>query len=335
MEVSVVLTTYNLEKYIDNCFNQLSNQTFKDFEIVVIDDCSSDDTINIVNTWKNSFKERLRIVELKENMGMPALTRNYALENHIFLGRYVVFLDGDDCVELDFLEKLYTKAVRLNADVVICGYDRYDEVSGKVISKEMLDFADCLIMPEDRGMLPYINTAPWNKMWKSSVIESIRYSPIRVGEEVRFNYSAYMNSRRIAFVNEILIHYNVRINSVISKVNEDTVYAFFDDIKEMNDEVPEEYQEGAELLFFIHICLSMALKVAENKEIDLNKFLGHVTHTLKEKYWCRENTLFKLRELLKQGIKGGLMYIAFKSYKYGVFKYVLSVYRKLNLNIKF
>lgn len=161
--ITVVVTTHNLEEYIGNCLEELYTQTFQDFDILIVDDASSDKTVGIIEQYRTKFANRLISIYLKDNLGMPALTRNVALDSGRIRGEYVLFLDGDDMIEQNMLETLYTLAIQdaaPPADVVICAYDRVSVSAGPPIAVEMQGFPACMKMPPKDDSICFINTAP-------------------------------------------------------------------------------------------------------------------------------------------------------------------------------
>lgn len=118
-KISVIVPVYNSEKFLEKCLNSIINQTFKDIEIICIDDGSSDKSLDILKSFETKDK-RIRILTQK-NMG-PSCARNKGLE--IATGEYVGFVDSDDWIDLDFYEKLYNSAEKYNADIAVGGIKR-------------------------------------------------------------------------------------------------------------------------------------------------------------------------------------------------------------------
>ena len=113
-KVSVIIPVYNVELYLEKCLDSLINQTLKDIEIICINDCSTDNSLNILEQFKNK-DERIKLINLKENKG-AAIARNEGLK--IAKGEYLGFVDPDDYVDLNFYEELYKKAKQDDADIV-------------------------------------------------------------------------------------------------------------------------------------------------------------------------------------------------------------------------
>ena len=126
--ISAIISLYNTEKYIGECLDSVLAQTFKDFEVIVVDDCSTDGSPAIVESFLDKFDGRLKILRLKKNSGNNGIPNNTGLA--LARGEYVIFLDSDDTITPDAFEKLYPVAKKFNADVIAC--DRYYEVPNEL-----------------------------------------------------------------------------------------------------------------------------------------------------------------------------------------------------------
>ena len=116
--VSIVIPLYNTEKYIGACLESILNQTFQNFEVVVVDDCSTDSSCAIVESYREKFGGRLNLLHTEENSGCAPFPRNKGL---IFSrGEYIFFMDADDMITKTALEEMYTFAKDYDADVVYC-----------------------------------------------------------------------------------------------------------------------------------------------------------------------------------------------------------------------
>lgn len=337
--ITVVITTHNLENYIGQCLEELYAQTFQGFEILIVDDASSDNTIGVIEQYRDKFRERLITIYLEENKGMPALVRNVALESGCIHGEYVLFLDGDDSIQQNMLETLYTLTSQgsdQTADVVICAYDRIDLTTGQPIAVEMCGFPECVLMPPENDIICYINTAPWNKLWRYTTIEKLRYPKIKVGEEVPFNFRGYVNSKKIVFTDKVLIHYRVREDSIISNTEEDTIWNFSREMLELFNEQNGICRDLTGFLTFVHIGLSMGLRAADNPTVNLGRYLKEIRKFFKTNFdWFRGNKFLKLSYLKKRGVRGVIIWGALISYRMGLFQLALRMYRTLGLSIKF
>ena len=116
--VSVIIPMYNAEKYIGECLDSLLNQTFQAFEVIVVDDCSTDNGFEIVKAYAPKFGGRLTLTKLVKNSGSGALPRNKGM--NFSRGEYIQFLDADDTLTPTALEEMYSLAKEYDADVVYC-----------------------------------------------------------------------------------------------------------------------------------------------------------------------------------------------------------------------
>ena len=116
--VSVIIPLFNAEKYIGECLDSILNQTFQDFEVVVIDDCSTDNSRAVVERYAEKFGGRLNLKKTGKNTGSGTEPRNMGLK--FSRGEYVFFMDNDDALTPTALEELYTQAKNFDADVVHC-----------------------------------------------------------------------------------------------------------------------------------------------------------------------------------------------------------------------
>jgi len=116
--VSIVIPLYNAEKYIGECLESILQQTFQDFEVIVVDDCSTDNSVAVVEKFLPHFNERLKIISTEKNSGGASVPRNVGVK--VSCGKYLMFVDSDDVITKTALEELYTVAEKFNADVVHC-----------------------------------------------------------------------------------------------------------------------------------------------------------------------------------------------------------------------
>ena len=118
LAVSVIIPLYNVEKYIGECLDSLLAQTFTNFEVIVVDDCSTDSSPAIVENYAPKFNGRLKLAHMKKNSGGAGFPRNMGIE--LARGEYIFFLDPDDTITPTALEELYPIAKKFDADVVHC-----------------------------------------------------------------------------------------------------------------------------------------------------------------------------------------------------------------------
>ena len=122
--VSVIIPMFNAAKYVGQCLESLLAQTFQDFEVIIVDDCSTDDSVKVVESYAAKFGGRFKLAATEKNSGNPGVPGNIGVR--FSRGEYLLILDDDDAVTFDALEKLYSTAKAFDADVVSC--EKYYEI---------------------------------------------------------------------------------------------------------------------------------------------------------------------------------------------------------------
>ena len=136
-EISVIIPMYNTEKYIGECLDSILAQTFQDFEVIIVDDCSTDNSCAVVESYIPKFtKERLKLNRLEKNSGFAGTPRN--TDVRLARGKYIFFVDSDDIITETAFEEMYSVAEKFNADVVSCQKYYITPMNGDVKDKTSL-----------------------------------------------------------------------------------------------------------------------------------------------------------------------------------------------------
>ena len=221
-KISIILSVYNVEKYLNECLDSILNQTFKDFELICINDSSTDNSLNILNEYAEK-DSRVKIIT-QPNGGLSS-TRNSGMQNAS--GDYLLFLDSDDYFETTFAQKLYNKAVENDADIVVTSYKICDDLTGSVIDKKsqinknsLPDKEAFCIDDIKSGKFTFLPMAPWAKMYKKDFIfdNKLLFQDIKSCTDVFFTYATTALATKICIVDENLIFYRInRQGSISSK----------------------------------------------------------------------------------------------------------------------
>lgn len=330
-QITVVITTYNLAGKIELCFADLMAQTFHDFDVLVVDDCSTDSTVPVIRQCSGQFEDQIQLVQLHENLGSPARTRNVAMDSGLIQGKYVVFLDGDDRLEPDFLEQLYRSAEETESEITFCSYDRIEEETGHVLCVEMQNFPKEILFPPQDDILAFINGALWNKLIRTSLIGNSRIPDFKVGEDLSFALALYCKCKKLSSVNKVLIHYCVRANSVISNTQLSTIHQFAAEFVKNKDIADNKIlKDTVALTAFINIGISMAIRAYDNKNIDISEHLKWTHRYFQQNFNMFFDVNFlKFHSLQKRGLKGITIWACKILYRIGCFKIFLVLYRMI------
>ena len=305
-EISVIVTAYNIEKYIGRCLDELLEQSYQDFNVLIVDDSSTDKTAAIAEDYAQKYPGKICFLSTPVNLGAPSLTRNFALDSWFGGSKYLIFLDGDDRIEPNFLENLHSCAEETKADITVCAYDRVEEGTGHILCREMRFPNTMILNPSGDERLAFFNTAPWNKLIRSSIITSLRFPDIRFVDDVGFFLELCKKANTVATLNEILIHYQVRPNSGITKLDEKNIWDFADNMRQrlIDAKNDSRYYELLALSTFIHIGISMPMRAFDNPAINKGVFLKKIRNYLYVNNLMGRREFLSFSRLLKHGIRG-------------------------------
>lgn len=211
--ISIVIPVYNIEKYLKECLDSLVNQTFKDFEVICVNDGSKDRSLDILNEYAK--KDSRFIVVTQENGGSGS-ARNNGLSRA--RGKYVQFLDGDDYFEPELLEKLYNLAEKHEAHIAVCSSRKVDDEGNitetrnpnsplnlaKVLLNKVFNYQD---FPED--IFSLIGTIPWNKLYLREMLlkNNLKYPSLTGPDDLCFVHMANVCAEKIVVIDDELINY--------------------------------------------------------------------------------------------------------------------------------
>lgn len=210
-DVSVIIPTYNVEKYIEQCLKSLLAQTHKNFEIICVDDGSDDETISIIKKY-SSDDDRIQLVAMP-HCGKAGVMRNKGIEKAV--GEYCLFLDGDDFFDENLIAHTLKRAREDNAD--ICLFDArlyYEKTETFVDSGHMLkkDYMPKKIPYEGRTFSYVLNIStgcPWTKLYRKSFItdNQLEFMPIHRSNDLYFVCMSMVLAKRITVLEEKLVNY--------------------------------------------------------------------------------------------------------------------------------
>lgn len=220
--ISVVVPIYNVEKYLRLCLDSLLMQTYTNFEVLMINDGSPDDSANICKEYLAKDR-RFQYFE-KENSG-PSDTRNYGIEHS--KGEYITFVDSDDWLKETFLADLYEAITRTGADIALSTYIKYDDLQSVYNIPIIGEYYERIWMSDEFiRELPKLEmkdnsySNPWAKLFKRELFRTIRFPKGKLIEDTRTNIKLFLESSRLVYINKCLYFYRIRGGSVIQTITE-------------------------------------------------------------------------------------------------------------------
>jgi len=261
-KISVIIPIHNAEDFLCECLDTVVNQTLKDIEIILVDDGSTDSSLEILNRYAEN-DPRIRVIA-QENAGAGAARNNgmrYAT------GEYLSILDCDDFFEADMLEKSYLQAKALDLDIIVFGCDFYDDVTllyspcnhsirrYLLPKQEVFSAAD---VPRDVFKL-FVGWA-WDKLFRTSFIREhgLLFQEQRTTNDMFFVFAALIKAQRIAVMHDVLAHHRNRAGS-LSVTREKSWMCFYNALIALREEL---YRSGCYERFeqdYKNYCINFAL----------------------------------------------------------------------------
>lgn len=214
--ISIIVPIYKVEDFLDKCVNSILNQSYKNIEVILVDDGSPDSCGSICDNWAKS-DNRVTVIH-KKNGGLSD-ARNVAID--IMKGDYVTFIDSDDYVLPDYLEKLYNALNSTSSDIAICNFSFNYQNRNEIVPAFDTNYpVKVQEMKEGLKDLLYQNhmeTSAWGKLYRSKLFDGIRYPVGRLFEDISTTYKTFLKSDRIVNISDPLYVYLIRDSSIMGQ----------------------------------------------------------------------------------------------------------------------
>lgn len=288
-EISMIVPVYQVEPYIAQCIESVLHQTFSDFELILVDDGSTDRSGSICDRYATE-DSRIRVIHTT-NRGAAA-ARNTGLD--LVSGAYITFLDGDDYLDEHMLERLHEVIQHSFADVVVCDFLN-------IHSDEKDDF--CVHLKEQtvnsREVLEHLKnqrnhgtwTIVWNKIYRKSVLEDIRFPEGRYFEDEFFSNYLYQKDFRIDIIPDVLCYHRVLSSSTMNTQKEENYLDLLDAFQERleiylsNDySADETFKVLIFLLEPLNRCIQAKFQGIQGQRVKrCRQFVKHIAKVLKKR----------------------------------------------------
>lgn len=298
-KLSIVIPVYNVENYIPQCLESILNQSFKDLEVICVNDGSTDNSLSVLQDYK-AKDDRIIIID-KKNEG-SGIARNAGLS--IAKGEYVYYVDGDDWIEDNALEKIIVKADELNTDILIFGGLSYYEGKGKnggySADKLPKKYFNKVFSSKDikKDIFKFPSTA-WTKLYRRDFLikNNIKFQDIKAGQDQLPFFHSMIKAERIALLPENIYCYRKNrkgaVTSVKKKKSFSPIYVFYG-VEEMlkSENLLDEYKN-----VFVNKYFSKATSWLGKFQDDLKhdyyleymKLLEHIKSEYPTGWWVKFN----------------------------------------------
>lgn len=210
--ISILVPVYNVERYLNQCLNSILQQTFRDFEVICINDGSTDHSLEIIKSFIAKDK-RFKLID-KINTGYGH-SMNQGLSQ--CQGKYISIIESDDYIKPDMLERLYTVAKENNLDVARCNYYIFSKFSKKLNNDYIRDIlANKVLKPLDHIKIFYQPPSIWVNLYKREFIDKYKIRFLETAgasfQDTSFVFKVYALCKRFMFINEALLYYRIDNN---------------------------------------------------------------------------------------------------------------------------
>ena len=266
-KISVIVPIYKVEEYLHRCIDSIINQTYTNLEIILVDDGSPDDCPMICDEYAKK-DSRIRVVH-KKNGGLSD-ARNAGID--IATGEYLMFIDSDDFVDVEMMESMMKNMIDNNVDMVVCNI-KYVYEDREVVKYNQAD----RILDRYEAMEEYlkdgvVQAVAWNKLYKKSLINDMRYKVGKTNEDEFFTYKVVDKTDKIYYNSRSFYNYIQRDSSIMGKYSIkrlDGVEASYERLNFIKEKYPTLYEK--EKKTFVNLCIYSYQMILKEPNLDKDK----------------------------------------------------------------
>lgn len=267
--ISVIVPVYNAEKYIEKCIVSVLNQTYTDFELLLINDGSTDSSPQICSQWAQKDP---RIIVISQPNGGVSTARNLGLDRA--RGEFIYFIDADDWISPNCFEKMMAK-MSDDVDLIISTYQRPDENGNMIFEPDDINpaegiytNADCMAAAYTK---PFYVRVVWGKLYRKTLWEHVRFEHLSYSEDTYALFEIFMLVQKFYSLDEPLYYYLQRRSSVSFQRKflhlEELLQTLFFEYKQAVERYPEFLESAAKLFFSkCHILLKLYCETKQKEK---------------------------------------------------------------------
>ncbi|CAM4092632.1 glycosyl transferase [Bacillus manliponensis] len=260
--ISVIMSTYNRKNFLPRALESILSQTFKNFELILVNNGSTDGSNKICEEYKKK-DSRIKVITVKENLGAP-IGKNAGLD--AASSKYLTFVDDDDQCEPQMLEFLWDLANEYHADISLCG--SWNVFNGK--KEPYFIFKELLVLDKVQGIDELLkrekyNVAPPTKLFRKSLFEEIRFKENVIVDDIHIIYKVFSKAHRVVAHGRPLYHFTkhnnnmtsfIQTNNLSPELLNEYLSAFRERTKYLSTEVPEITMRAkySEWSFMLSMC---------------------------------------------------------------------------------
>lgn len=277
-KISVIIPVYNVEKYLARCLNSIIKNTYKNIEIILVNDGSKDKSQEIIDKYKNKYGNIIKAKE-QENKG-PAEARNVGIE--MASGEYLMFIDSDDFIKEDYIENYVKTLKEADYDLVAGGYHKW--IDGKITYTIAL---------QDEPWAKFMIMGPYTKLYKKSFLQenNIKFVKVNIGEDIYFNLQVNALAKKAKIIDYVGYYWYTNNESISNTMHKDIknleidkmLNGSYDSLIEKNAINPNN-KELIELYYYNFIIWVLQWTTKNTKFKDMSKEYDRLFKWLKERF---------------------------------------------------
>ena len=285
--ISVIVPVYKVEKYLDRCVGSIVDQTYKNLEIILVDDGSPDSCPQMCDQWAQK-DQRIKVIH-KQNGGLSD-ARNAGMK--IATGEYISFVDSDDWIHPDYAEALYKACINNNVKMAACDIETIFENH----EAQYLDAEREVSVFSPKEAMYYlthgqkVRAVAWNKMYHKTLLEKEEFPVARYHEDEFFTYRIVYKANEIAYIDIPMYFYFQRAGSIMNSYSIrhlDALDAALERIEFLKDKYPDIYLSDKSLFCMTCVnlysnAINMALKDRATYKKRIKKYRSSLNFTVKE-----------------------------------------------------
>lgn len=286
--VSVIIPVYNAEAYLERCLQSIFDQTYKNFEVICINDGSTDNSLIILQSYYERYPQKMKIESIPN--GGQANARNIGMD--MAQGEFICFVDSDDSMNVVMLEKMYEKMQENECDFLFCNMDRIIEGKMNLLERRFkydteLNFAGVTTIYEHPEIICYIIVAPFAKLIRKTFLDrnNLRFIKGYIYEDLVFTQSILAANPRICMLKDKLYNYLVRNNSTMTSKNSKVTDMFvaYENLYNEYDKrgLTIDFKQELDYLCLYHVMIGTSYRMWNSGKC------GMKSSILKAKSYCR------------------------------------------------
>ena len=297
--LSIIVPIYNTGKYLRRCIDSLLNQSYKNIEIILINDGSTDDSDYIINTYYKKLPQ-IEYIKLENNKGLGN-ARNTGIQ--LAKGNYITFVDSDDWVDLDLYKMVMNNLLNGEADIAVFGVkNEFENLKTssyryKYLFENMITAHQALgLLTKEQNNNYFISTVVWNKIYKSNVIKehNLLFLDNSYWEDDIFSFEVLLNIDSVLIVPDIYYHYYNRPTSITNNISKKHIDDLIFSFNHLNNKLKEEgllekYSSQFKALFDKCICfLGELIFKNESNVSNQKKYISYLIEELTKVFTIKE-----------------------------------------------